>query len=73
LVEDDTTELDQVAVYELLLKPHPLPPTVAIEELAPNPIPHFVPTQNAEDMEDDLEVSAVSMKWWKNPWIYSVM
>jgi hypothetical protein len=46
---------------------------VAIEELSPEPIPHFIPTQNEEDIEQDLEASINSMKWWKNPWIYSVM
>jgi hypothetical protein len=65
--------LDKVSIYELLPTLHVLPLVVAIEELVPNPVPHFVPTRNSEDLENDLEVSADAVQWWLNPWNYSVM
>jgi hypothetical protein len=65
--------LDRVLIFELLPTPHTLPLVVAIEELVPNPMPHFVPTRSTEDVENDLDVSADVVQWWLNPWNYSVM
>jgi hypothetical protein len=67
------SSLGQVSIYELLPMPYPLPLVVAIEELAPKPIPHFIQKQDVDDIEDDIEVSENSIQWWLNPWNYSVM
>ena len=67
--------LDNVPVYELRSKPHTLPLVVAVEEMVPKALPHFVPTRDddSEDSINDLDISTELIQWWMNPWNYSVM
>jgi hypothetical protein len=67
------SDLKDISIYGLLPTPHPLLLVVAIKELAPKPIPHFIPTHDAEEMADDIEASEDGIQWWLNPWNYSVM
>lgn len=55
-------DLDHVPVYGLLPAPHTLPLVVAIEELAPTNIQHFILTRD-DDYEEDFETTESSMQW----------